>query len=115
MGGRTAISIPRTPSPVQSHKKTLVFMDNHQKEPPNSTVPKSCGNNTTCCSDKGVALAKGVQQDRMDATCYSKPPATPHPPHFSMCSNTNILQIVSNLRFSISCTEITISHSQSHI
>ena len=48
MGGRTAISIPKIPSPAQNHQKTLIFMDNHKKGATklhgSKMCMKSCGN-----------------------------------------------------------------------
>ena len=40
VGGRTATNIPKTPSPASNHRKNFIFMDHHQKGPPNYTVPK---------------------------------------------------------------------------
>ena len=55
------ISIPEVPSPALNGRRNLIFMDNKAMEPPNSVVPKVAGkkNNTSCCLDKGVVLAKG--------------------------------------------------------
>jgi hypothetical protein len=51
-------SIPKIPSPSQSQHKLGL----HGK-PENGTTQlhgsRSCGNNTSCCSDKGLVLAKG--------------------------------------------------------
>ena len=36
--GRTASSIPQTPSPAPNRRENVVFMDHQKMEPPNSTV-----------------------------------------------------------------------------
>ena len=57
LGGRAKISIPELPSPAPNRRKHLMFQGHQKKEPPNSMIPKKSGNNTNCCSDKGIALA----------------------------------------------------------
>ena len=58
MDGRTAINIPKPPSPASNHRKNLIFIDHHKW---NRQIAQKFQNlqNTCCCCDKGVALAGG--------------------------------------------------------
>ena len=58
VGGRTAIGVPQIPSPAANHKRTLVFMDNHKKERPKSTVPNVAETTTTVVLT-GALLSQG--------------------------------------------------------
>ena len=68
MGGKTAISNPKNTIPdPKPQKKTLVFVDDRSRGPPHGQPQKgtatlhdskSGGNNTYCCSDNDVLLAR---------------------------------------------------------
>ena len=66
MGGRTAIH-PKIPSPAPTHRKPLVFMDNHKRESPNSTVRKLRTQHRLLLS----------QRARFSYMCTSSSPACP--------------------------------------
>ena len=55
-GGRTAVGIPRIPSPSPNHRKNFIFMGQQKKEPPNSMVPKGAETTPTVAPTRALLL-----------------------------------------------------------
>lgn len=72
--GMTVIGIPKMPSPVPTHRKSLISMDNQAMELPNSMVPE-VAKAIFCCFDKDVALGKegGKGNVCLQRTCHIFP------------------------------------------
>ena len=52
---------------LQPHRKNLILTDTQENGTANFDGPKTCENNTWCCSDRGVVLAEGGRA----GTCLS--------------------------------------------